>query len=158
MKLRWLLIGLVAMLAACAAPRGSPVPDTWVADSNNGELVIYRTRSFVFSARNTYFYVDGVHAATLGSGNYSLVKVPPGAHRVSLKWDLDMLMKEIVIDVPVPPQQTRYVRLMQSGGNTVYSSPTVMTFNWHLAGVPENVARAEMQELGAKPPINTASR
>jgi hypothetical protein len=157
MRLKWLLLGLFALLTACAAPGGRQMPENWKDQSNSGELVIYRSRSLVATVRDTYFYVDDVHVASLGSSSYSIVRLPPGMYRLTQKWDWDMMVKDMVIDVEVRPKQRSYVRLVQSGSNVIYSSPTVFQFGWELAVVPESIGSVEVQRLDVRPSLAAGS-
>lgn len=154
MRLRWLLLGLAFLLAACAAPKGNPKPQSWVASPNNGELVIYRTRAFAAGGQDTYFYIDGVHVGTLGQGNYTTVKLPPGSYRLDQKWPFGVVMPDLSIDVEVPARQKRYVRLAQDQTDNLGGG--VLRFHWQLGLVPEKSALVAMHNLGATPPINTA--
>jgi hypothetical protein len=124
-----------------------------VSDSKNGELVIYRPGSFVFGARNVYFYVDGVEVASLGSGTYSLIKLPPGAYRLSQKWDWDMMIKDIEIEINVPSKERTYVRLSQLGGE-FYGG--VLHTTWQLGSVPTDEGLSEIKGLEARAPSNTS--
>ncbi|MGF6349163.1 hypothetical protein [Variovorax sp. W2I14] len=153
MKSKWILLGLSILLTACAAPSGKPKPQTWVSDSKNGELLIYRPKSFVFGARNVYFYVDGVAVASIGSGTYSLVKLPPGPYRLSQKWDWDMLIKDMEIEINVPSKERTYVRLVQSAGEF---SGGVLRTTWQLESVPSDKGLDEIKGLETRAPSNTA--
>lgn len=153
MKSKWILLGLSILLAACAAPNGKPKPQTWVSDAKNGELVIYRPRSFVSGARNVYFYVDGVAVASIGSGTYSLIKLPPGPYRLTQKWDWDVMIKDMEIEISVPPKERTYVRLVLS--NFEHMSGAFRS-TWRLESVPSEKGLNEIKGLETRAPSNTA--
>jgi len=158
MRLKWLLLGLVAVLTACAAPGGRSMPENWKDQYDSGELVVYRSRSLVAVLRDTYFYVDGVHVASLGSSSFSIVRLPPGSYRLTQKWDWDMMAKDMVINVDVRPRQRSFVRLLQSGSNVIHSSPAVFQFGWELAVVPDSIGSAEIQRLDVRPSVLAGGR
>jgi hypothetical protein len=159
MRVRFLLLlSLLALFTGCAAPPGKPMPDSWKDPANSGELVLYRTKSWIMQVRNTYFYVDGVHIATLGSFDYTVVTLPAGVHRLTEKWDWDLMAKDMVIDVPVRAGAKSYVRVAQSGSDVTYSSPAVIRFGWRLEVVPESVGSSEIQGMDARPPVNAGGR
>ena len=153
MKSKWILLGLSILLAACAAPSGKPKPQTWVSDAKNGELVIYRPRSFVSGARNVYFYVDGVSVASIGSGTYSLIRLPPGPYRLSQKWDWDVMIKDMEIDISVPSNERTYVRMVLSDFEHMSGA---FRSTWRLESVPSDRGLSEIQGLEIRAPSNTA--
>jgi hypothetical protein len=153
MKSKWLLFVLPIFFVACAALSGKPKPQSWVSDARNGELVIYRPGSFVFGARNVYFYVDGVEVATLGSGTYSLIRLPPGPYRLSQKWDWDMMMKDMEIEIDVPSEERTYVRLVKTAGGV---SAGVLRTTWQLGPVSADRGSSEIKGLESRAPLNTS--
>jgi len=89
MSARWLLAGLVFLVAGCAqAPSTAPTlseAGIGTPDQDSGILVVYR-ELVPPVAYTVSVLVNGQRVASLPNDAYTFIRVPPGDHEVRISW------------------------------------------------------------------------
>jgi Protein of unknown function (DUF2846) len=140
---------LFVSLAGCAATgrayEAAPAPA-----EDRALVYIYRPPTFVGSALNADFYIDGAKAARLNTNGYTWLHVPTGSHVLLQRFptifrDIPDPDNAISLNVIWEPGQTYFYRLEIGAVEAV--GPHTMGIPYRISRVPPDVGEGEIRML-----------
>jgi len=128
-----------AVIATGCSATGPIFEDAKAPSAGCGLVYIYRPDSFIFSARDAYFYVNDANVADVSNDGYSFFYLPAGAYQFKQKWPIDLSTKTIESTLKLGTGETHYIRLNTSTGQG--------QFIWVLSHLDTSTARPEIAKL-----------
>lgn len=107
---------LVATIVAGCSATGPIFQDAKTPMAGCGLVYVYRPDSFVFSARDAYFYINDVNVADVSNKGYTAFYLAAGDYQFKQKWPIDVPAKAIEVPFTVAAGETHYFRFTTTSG------------------------------------------